>query len=153
VTDRIAVGVGASRVQKQRSIDDPLFNQVVRYGAKALGRTSGITERAYIPVEDDRVDLPERALDKRGQLGSLGGGNHFIEMQLDEEDRVWVMLHTGSRGFGWNIAKHFFVEGAQHLRLTHRTEDYVWLELDSPLGHDYWNLHNMASNFAFANRL
>ncbi len=153
VTRRIAVGVGASRVQKQRRVDSRTFQEVVRYGAKALGRTSNVTERSFIPVEDDRVDIPERALDKSDQLGSLGGGNHFTEMQVDEDDRVWVMLHTGSRGFGWNIAKQFFVLGAQELGLGRQSEDSVWLDVDSELGREYWNLHNMAANFAVANRL
>jgi len=153
VIQRIAVGVGASRAQKQRHINPRTFAEVVRHGAKALGRNASTTERDFIPVEDDRVDIPERAYDKRDQLGSLGGGNHFTEMQVDEDGRVWVMLHTGSRGFGWNIAKHFFVEGAQALGLKSRSEDFVWLDADSKLGREYWNLHNMAANFAVANRL
>jgi len=41
------------------------------------------------------------------QMGSLGGGNHFIEVCLDEADQVWVMLHSGSRGIGNAIADHF----------------------------------------------
>ena len=41
------------------------------------------------------------------QLGTLGGGNHFIEICLDEEDRLWVMLHSGSRGAGNRIGTHF----------------------------------------------
>ncbi len=41
------------------------------------------------------------------QLGSMGGGNHFIEVCLDEEDRVWVMLHSGSRGTGNRIGAYF----------------------------------------------
>ncbi|WP_164010758.1 RtcB family protein [Pyxidicoccus trucidator] len=153
VTKRIAVGVGASRVQKQRKVTDRTFSEVVRHGAKALGRGSSITERDFIPVEDDRVDIPERAFGKRDQLGSLGGGNHFTEMQVDQDGRVWVMLHTGSRGFGWNIAKHFFVEGAAQLGLKRHSEDFVWLDAESALGREYWNLHNMAANFAVANRL
>jgi tRNA-splicing ligase RtcB len=153
VIQRIAVGVGASRVQKQRRISASTFAEVVRHGAKALGRNASTTERDFIPVEDDRVDIPERAYDKRDQLGSLGGGNHFTEMQVDQDGRVWVMLHTGSRGFGWNIAKHFFVEGAQALGLKSRSEDFVWLDAESKLGREYWNLHNMAANFAVANRL
>ena len=40
-------------------------------------------------------------------LGSLGGGNHFIEVCLDEEERVWAMLHSGSRGIGNRIGSHF----------------------------------------------
>ncbi|MFP2911266.1 RtcB family protein [Pyxidicoccus sp. 3LFB2] len=153
VTKRIAVGVGASRVQKQRKVTDRTFSEVVRHGAKALGRGSSITERDFIPVEDDRVDIPDRAYGKRDQLGSLGGGNHFTEMQVDQDGRVWVMLHTGSRGFGWNIAKHFFVEGAAQLGLKSRSEDFIWLDAESALGREYWNLHNMAANFAVANRL
>lgn len=153
VTSRIAVGVGASRARKQRPVDSRTFAEVVRHGAKALGRASGVTERAFIPVEDDRVDIPERAYEKRDQLGSLGGGNHFTEMQVDGEGRVWVMLHTGSRGFGWNIAKKFFVEGAAALKLRRASEDFVWLDASSRMGKEYWNLHNMAANFATANRL
>jgi tRNA-splicing ligase RtcB len=153
VTKRIAVGVGASRVQKQRRVDSRTFSEVVRHGAKALGRTASVTERDFIPVEDDRVDIPERAREKRDQLGSLGGGNHFTEMQVDQDGRVWVMLHTGSRGFGWNIAKHFFVAGAEALGLSRRSEDSIWLDAASRLGREYWNLHNMAANFAVANRL
>src|SRR5216684_4915739 len=79
-----------------------------------------------LPVDDDSVNVPERALDKASQLGSLGGGNHFCEMQLDAEGKVWVMLHTGSRGFGWNIAKHYFTLGAELLGLKSRAEDQVW---------------------------
>ncbi len=153
VTRRIAVGVGASRVQKQRKVDSKTFAEVVRHGAKALGRTSNVTERSFIPVEDDRVDIPDRAYAKRDQLGSLGGGNHFTEMQVDEDGNVWVMLHTGSRGFGWNIAKQFFVLGAKNLELSRASEDHVWFDADSKLGREYWNLHNMAANFAVANRL
>lgn len=155
VISRIAVGVGASRVQKQRKVDGKKFAEVVRHGAQALGRVSGVTERAFIPVEDDRVDIPDRAYEKRDQLGSLGGGNHFTEMQVDEEGKVWVMLHTGSRGFGWNIAKDFFVQGAQLLGLKggRASEDHVWFDADSAHGRAYWNLHNMAANFATANRL
>jgi len=44
---------------------------------------------------------------KDEQLGTLGGGNHFIEVCLDEEDRVWVVLHSGSRGIGNRIGVHF----------------------------------------------
>lgn len=150
VVRRIGVGVG------QRGAGRKLLKalpDVLRHGAKALGRSSDVAERACVPVEDDSVDVPKRAWDKRDQLGSLGGGNHFCEMQVDEGGRVWVMLHTGSRGFGWNIAKQFFVEGAAHLGLSRRSEDHVWFDADSALGHAYWNLHNMAANFAIANRL
>lgn len=151
VTRRIGVGVGERGGQK---VSSKVMAEVLRHGARALGHAHDVAERAAIPVEDDRVDVPDRAWDKRNQLGSLGGGNHFCEMQIDQADRVWVMLHTGSRGLGWNIAKQFFVEGAQALGLgPGRQDDHIWFDVDSALGRAYWNLHNMAANFAIANRL
>jgi len=150
VERRIGVGVGQSGM---RRISKKQFPEIIRHGAKALRHSNDVAERACIPVDDDRTDVPGRALEKAEQLGSLGGGNHFCEMQVDAEGRVWVMLHTGSRGFGWNIAKHYFVLGAELLGLKSRSEDQVWLDAESPVGRDYWNLHNMAANFAIANRL
>src|SRR6185369_881286 len=47
------------------------------------------------------------------QLGTLGGGNHFIELCLDESQQLWVMLHSGSRGIGNAIGSHF-IELARH---------------------------------------
>ena len=49
------------------------------------------------------------------QLGTLGGGNHFIELCLDEEDRVWIMLHSGSRGTGNRIGTYFIQEARKAL--------------------------------------
>ena len=150
VVARIGIGVGqkgTSRVTMKQVPD------ILRHGAHALGRTNDVAERACLPVEDDGVDIPHKAWAKRNQLGSLGGGNHFCEMQVDQAGKVWVMLHTGSRGFGWNIAKDTFVAGAEHLGLGTRSEDSVWLDADSELGRAYWSLHNMAANFAIANRL
>jgi tRNA-splicing ligase RtcB len=49
------------------------------------------------------------------QLGSLGGGNHFIELCLDEADNVWVMLHSGSRGIGNIIGSHFIKEAKEEM--------------------------------------
>jgi tRNA-splicing ligase RtcB len=49
------------------------------------------------------------------QLGTLGGGNHFIEVCLDTDDKVWLLLHSGSRNIGKTLAEHH-VERAQHLK-------------------------------------
>lgn len=51
--------------------------------------------------------ITKRALNIRKQMGTLGGGNHFIEVCLDENDDVWVMLHSGSRGIGNALGTHF----------------------------------------------
>ncbi len=152
VVERVGVGVGMGG-RGGRKVPGKLLPDILRHGALALKRTHAVAERACLPVPDDGVAIPERAWAKRGQLGSLGGGNHFCEMQVDEDGQVWVMLHTGSRGFGWNVARHFFDAGAEALGLGRRSEDAVWLDAGSGLGQAYWSLHNMAANFAIANRL
>ena len=61
----------------------------------------------------------------RYQLGSLGGGNHFIEVCLDEEDRVWLFLHSGSRGVGNKIAQH-------HIKIARKQCEKRWISLPDP---------------------
>ena len=57
------------------------------------------------PLSDPRLEkLKQR--DARVQLGTLGRGNHFLEFQADEDDHLWVMVHSGSRGVGQAIASH-----------------------------------------------
>jgi tRNA-splicing ligase RtcB len=65
---------------------------------------------------------------------------------------VWVMIHCGSRGYGWQTANHYFYEGAALRGMpTNRRED-SYLFADEPLGREYWAYHNSAANFAIANR-
>ena len=98
------------------------FQEIVRGGAEALGARRGTAERDRIPVDDD-WDVPKdsRAWRGQGQLGSLGGGNHFIELQHDGA-RLWVMFHTGSRGFGHGLATHFFERAQEELGLQARAD-------------------------------
>lgn len=89
------------RDQLERSI--PLspgnYNRKIHLDHTA-DRIAELEDRA----EEDGVDL-SHSPKWREQLGSLGGGNHFIELCLDEEDRVWCFLHSGSRGVGNKIAR------------------------------------------------
>ncbi len=61
----------------------------------------------------------------RNQLGSLGSGNHFIEISFDETDAVWMFLHSGSRGVGNKIAQH-------HIKVAQRLAKQWWIELPHP---------------------
>jgi tRNA-splicing ligase RtcB len=61
----------------------------------------------------------------RLQLGSLGSGNHFIEVSVDERDRVWMFLHSGSRGVGNKIATH-------HIGVAQRLAKQWWIDLPDP---------------------
>ena len=125
------------------------YNQWVLEGS-AEARTRELAQLAT----DTGVDL-EHSPKWRQQLGSLGGGNHFIELCLDEADRVWLFLHSGSRGVGNKIAqKHIFAareQCAKHwVRLPHKDLAYLTEgtpEFDSYLADLAW-----AQRFAWLNR-
>ena len=91
----------------------------------------------------------------RKHLGTLGGGNHFIEVCLDEADQVWFMLHSGSRGVGNAIGRRYIelaqADMRQHIAdLPHR--DLAYFEEGSRHFDDYVEAVGWAQNFARSNR-
>lgn len=76
-------------------------------------------------AESAHFDPASYAANWRLQLGSLGSGNHFIEVSLDEEDRVWLFLHSGSRGVGNKIAMH-------HIKVAQKQCAQRWIDLPDP---------------------
>ena len=89
------------------------------------------------------------------QAGTLGGGNHFIELCLDEEQRVWVMLHSGSRGIG-NVIGRYFISAAQKDMRRHQLQlpdaDLAYLSEGSTLFDDYVDAVDWAQDYALLNR-
>ena len=89
------------------------------------------------------------------QLGSLGSGNHFIEVTADEQDRVWLFLHSGSRGVGNKIAmRHIAIarERAERERLDLPDRDLAWLDEGTPEFDRYIAELRWAQHFALLNR-
>jgi tRNA-splicing ligase RtcB len=97
VESRIATGVGSHRPRHMPRFSEPEVEEILRYGAKPLGVDEDLCERQYIAIDEAALDTDRiaRARDKaQPQLGSVGGGNHFIEMQVDRDSgEVWVMVH------------------------------------------------------------
>ncbi|API59559.1 RNA-splicing ligase RtcB [Tardibacter chloracetimidivorans] len=88
-------------------------------------------------------------------VGTLGTGNHFIEVCLDEEQRVWIMLHSGSRGIGNRIGTYFIERAKEEMRrwfINLPDEDLAYIPQGSELFGDYMNALNWAQKFARANR-
>ena len=101
------------------------------------------------------TDLQSLIQDKAAfQLGTLGGGNHFLEAQYDEAGYIWLMVHSGSRHTGLRIANYYHQQavGITHKRALVVGDDLASLPLDDQLGQDY--LHDMvwATDFALASR-
>lgn len=89
------------------------------------------------------------------QMGTLGGGNHFIEVCLDEAGRVWVMLHSGSRGIG-NAIGHYFIELARRDMERHfinlPDHDLAYFPEGTAHFDDYVEAVSWAQDYARANR-
>jgi tRNA-splicing ligase RtcB (3'-phosphate/5'-hydroxy nucleic acid ligase) len=86
-----------------------------------LERIADLSTRA----ESAHFDPADYAANWRFQLGTLGSGNHFIEVSLDEDDRVWLFLHSGSRGVGNKIA-------TTHIKVAQRQCAKRWIHLPDP---------------------
>ena len=103
-------------------------------------------------AERDGVDLSHSPTWKR-QLGSLGGGNHFIELCLDEFDRVRMFLHSGSRGVGNKLAqKHIKIAQAECKNEDLPDKDLAYLTEGTEEFESYIKELNWAQRFAFLNR-
>ena len=123
--------------------NDDLYDDSTQGRIGQLWATDGFTSADQVAPKWD------------GQLGSLGSGNHFIEVSLDEEDRVWLFLHSGSRGVGNKLAmKH--IKAAKKLcekwwiSLPH--DDLAYLVEDTPEFWDYIRDLRWAQKFAYLNR-
>jgi tRNA-splicing ligase RtcB len=91
----------------------------------------------------------------RKQLGTLGGGNHFIEIQRGSDGYVWAMIHSGSRNFGLKTANYYHkaaVELCQRWQSDIPTKDLSFLPMDTDMGMEYFHAMNYCLNFAKANR-
>ncbi len=161
VMQRIEMGAGG-KSHRLRNLSENEFNNLVRGGAEYYVAKYGATfdrsraERHRIPVEDD-WEMPKGGKGKpergRQQLGSLGGGNHFIELQREvNSGELFLQVHTGSRGFGHGLATNYF-ELARVERHEIKDIDLGYFTPDSKHYRDYLNAVAAGGNYAILNRL
>jgi tRNA-splicing ligase RtcB (3'-phosphate/5'-hydroxy nucleic acid ligase) len=91
----------------------------------------------------------------RFQIGTLGGGNHFLEAQVDQEGAIWLMVHSGSRHTGLRIADHYSraAVASSDRRGLPVGRDLASLRLDEQAGQDYLSDMRWATDFALENRM
>ena len=88
------------------------------------------------------------------QIGTLGGGNHFIEIQKGSDGYIWIMIHSGSRNIGFTVANHYNnIAKEKNRKLGEKVpKDLAYLSEDSEYYTLYWNEMNYCIDFALANR-
>lgn len=92
----------------------------------------------------------------RFQVGTLGGGNHFIELQKDEQDNLWIMIHSGSRNLGRMVGSHYDKIASALNEKWHSAVSpeihMAFLPNDTPEFKDYWREMEYCVSFALCNR-
>lgn len=162
VLRRVAMGAGGES-RALRGMDEREFGRIVRGGADYyVEKYSPLvdrsrTERNRLPVSDawkipwGGRGSPERGI---GQLGSLGGGNHFIELQrCVQTDTLFVQVHTGSRGFGHGLATNYFDMAKAEKPDQVKQLDLGFFTPDSKHYREYLDAVAAGGNFAIVNRL
>jgi len=130
----LSFGIGRNNESKDAPTDDPLFEDPA-WDA--------------IPDYHERQKLKARA---RNQIGTIGSGNHYVDILVDESDYVWIADHFGSRGFGWNVAMGFLALSQNQPWGKRVKEVEALLDLHTPMGDSYWQLMTLAGRYAYVAR-
>ncbi len=149
----IRLSVRASEIDVSAILDEAM--RVLRFGiGQHNSETTAATHDLFdepIWIESELLTRDDRALFKTAlmQLGTIGYGNHYVDIFSDEDGFVWVGVHFGSRGLGHKIATHF-------LKAAGATDGMdvppCVLSLDSDLGAQYWDHMELAGRYAYAGR-
>ena len=139
----VPLGAGGAHAPTDSGPDDAAASYSRRGGFAGLGHLDGGVFG---------IKALHRAM---SQLGTLGSGNHFIELCLDEEGAVWVMLHSGSRGIGNLIGRHFIERAKRNMEkffisLPH--EDLAYFPEDTEDFNEYVQAVSWAQDYALENR-
>ena len=129
----VSFGVGRKHRSDDAPIDHPLF---------------GSASWDALPSQI-KGNLRDKA---RAQLGTVGSGNHYVDVFADESGQIWVGVHFGSRGLGYTIASGFLALSQGEKWGARVPEREALLALDQPMGQDYWALMSLAGEYAYAGR-
>lgn len=136
--DEVRANAKAIFDQIYRDVPTGFFHNNVKHPWSYMGDVSGFVRKELISQ-----GKPEQ------QIGTLGGGNHFIEIGVDAENTVWIIIHSGSRNVGHKIATHYMKAASPDGKAR---EGHYGLLVDSDLGRDYIMDVAFGLDFALANR-
>lgn len=128
---RVSFGVG--RVNEEETVEHELFDS---------------------PVWDDLDPTGYLKARARLQLGTVGAGNHYVDLLYDDSGRLWVANHFGSRGFGHTVASGFLAiaQGKSFTDRVKESEEPAVLDIGSPSGDTYVEAMRLAGEYAYAGR-
>lgn len=178
IPNAVGVDIGCGMAFVQTDIPANLLRETMTGSGELIKNITGAVLRA-IPVGFSHYSKPQpsavldKALEQSDryinnkelfdnisegyfQIGTLGGGNHFIEIQEDENGLACIMLHSGSRNFGYTVGKYFNSLAAELNARWHSAVppeyNLPFLPVSSTEGHQYLNWMHLSMDFAYENR-
>ena len=163
----VDIGCGMCAVKTNLKADEisrDVIRKEIMSGIRAriplgMDHHKDLQDEAFMPQGHDIDKLhvvSKQYVSARRQVGTLGGGNHFIELQKDDEGYLWIMLHSGSRNLGMQVGD-FYNKVAKELNaMYHTAVDPSWQMHFLPLGSKeftaYWKEMSYCVDFALCNR-
>lgn len=165
VPNAVGVDIGCGMAAVQTSIHAPIYTDLLK--------TVLVKIQERIPVGFNHHQQPcaestmpwtsrlgiickQEYESARKQLGTLGGGNHFIEIQCDTEGYIWIMIHSGSRNLGKKVAEYYNKKAVElnekYFSSVPKEHQLAFLPVDSPEGREYIKEMNYCVEFAKHNR-
>ncbi len=151
----IACGNKAVRLdcdaRKVKAKINPLMDEIFKKLAFGMGLNNN--EVVEHELFDDKAwrlpPLKSRRQKAQNQLGTIGGGNHYVDIFVDELDRIWVGVHFGSRGLGHGIAQYYMDLAAGEGQVS---SGISWLSTEKDSGREYIEAMELAGRYAYAGR-
>ena len=163
----VDIGCGMCAVKtniRARRLTEKILRKVIMKGIReriplGMDHHEEMQDEKYLPTGFDLEKLPVVVTNYKSihhQVGTLGGGNHFIELQRDDEGRLWIMIHSGSRNLGKQVGD-FYNKKAKWLNELYysKVESELmlpFLPLKTHEFNDYWGEMNYCIAFAKCNR-
>jgi tRNA-splicing ligase RtcB len=156
----VDIGCGMMAVQTSLSVIDTdnikaIMGEIRKVIPLGFEHNAEKQEWAGFDEAPQSVIIQRELESAKKQLGTLGGGNHFIEIQKGDDGFIWLMVHSGSRNFGLKTAGHYhniakYLCGKWYSCLP--DPDLAFLPIESDEGHEYYEAMNFCLKFAQANR-
>lgn len=146
-----AVLTDADAGDVQRNIVS-IMDDVWRRVSFGIGRKNNVEVEHELFEDDPAWLIPEVSRHKsmaRSQLGTVGSGNHYVDIFRDEQNRIWIGVHFGSRGLGHKIATHFLESAGASDNMD---APPCLINANSYLGEDYLTAMELAGRYAYAGR-
>ena len=163
----VDIGCGMCAVKTNLKADDisrDVIRKVIMSGIRAriplgMDHHTELQDEALMPQghDIDKLHVVSRQyVSARRQVGTLGGGNHFIELQKDDDGFLWIMLHSGSRNLGKQVGDYYNKLAKELNAMYHTAVDPAWQMHFLPLGSKeftaYWKEMSYCVDFALCNR-